>query len=86
MANYQSKREVDYMAAAYEAAGIPVDSPNVIYRGNGYTIVQMSDGKFYFEDTTDSYELIHEIKNPAYIKWDESRGWVYKNGRDLPWA
>ena len=31
-------------------------------------------------------ELSREIKNPGYIKYDENRGWIYKNGRELPWA
>ena len=57
-----------------------------IYTGNGYYITQDENGVYYFEDNNDVCELSHEIKNPGYIKYDENRGWIYKNGRELPWA
>lgn len=57
-----------------------------IYTGNGYCITQDENGVYYFEDNNEACELAHEIKNPGYIKYDENRGWIYKNGRELPWA
>lgn len=86
MKNYTNARELDYMETAYASAGILVEKNDVIYDGNGYSITRDSDGRIYFEDNNDICELSHEIKNPGYIKYDENRGWIYKNGRELPWA
>ena len=86
MKNYTNAREFDYMATAYASAGILVENNEVIYDGDGYFITRDSDGRIYFEDNNEVCELSHEIKNPGYIKYDEYRGWIYKNGRELPWT
>ena len=80
-----SMREVDVYGMAYQAAGIDVQEPDVIYSGSGYCITRDEDGHIWFEDNNNRDELARAPKNPEYIKWDESRGWIYKNGRDLPW-
>lgn len=59
---------------------------NIIYNGDGYYITRGDDGVFYFEDDNSVCPLNHEIRNPGYIKFDENKGWCYKNGKELPWA
>lgn len=86
MKNYTNAREFDCMATAYASAGILVENNEVIYDGDGYFITRDSDGRIYLEDNNEVCELSREIKNPGYIKYDENRGWIYKNGRELPWA
>ena len=57
-----------------------------IYDGNGYWIEQDEDGCVYFSDEqTYRAELAHSLNDYSYIKYDENKGWSYKNGRELPW-
>ena len=57
-----------------------------IYDGNGYWIEQDEDGCVYFSDEqTYRAELAHSLNDYSYIKYDENKGWCYKNGRELPW-
>lgn len=85
MMSYESKRANEIYAAAYEAIGVEIPEYTVLYQGDGYTIFRKKDGSIWFEDNNDQVELRSELKHPDYIKWDDSRGWIYKNGRDLPW-
>lgn len=57
-----------------------------IYEGNGYWIVLDEDGTYYFEDDSETCPLKHKLNDPSYIKFDENKGWCYRNGRELPWA
>lgn len=57
-----------------------------IYNGNGYSISKDDAGHFFFTDDNGSYALSRGIKHPEYIRYDENKGWCYKNGKDLPWA
>ena len=57
-----------------------------IYDGNGYWIEQDEDGCVYFSDEqTYRAELAHSLNDYSYIKYDENKGWCYKNGRELRW-
>ena len=57
-----------------------------IYDGNGYWIEQDEDGCVYFiDEQTYRAELAHSLNDYSYIKYDENKGWCYKNGRELPW-
>ena len=57
-----------------------------IYDGNGYWIEQDEDGCVYFSDEqTYRAELAHSLNDYSYIKYDENKGWCYKNGRELHW-
>lgn len=85
MANYKSMRESDYAAAAYEAAGIDVEVPEILHDGDGYWIEQEYDGSIWFCTESDRAALAHPLNDYSYIKYDENKGWCYKNGRALPW-
>lgn len=54
--------------------------------GSGYYIECDANGIYYFCDAASRAPLQHALKNPDYVKWDENKGWIYKNGRELPWA
>lgn len=55
-----------------------------VYYGGNFFIVK--DGNnFYFEDDASVCLLKNKINNPEDIVWDECRGWIFKNGKDLPW-
>ena len=59
----------------------------MIYQGSGYWIERDEDGWIYFSDEqTCQAELAHPLNDYSYIKYDENKGWIYKNGRELPWA
>ena len=59
----------------------------MIYQGGGYWIERDEDGRIYFSDEqTFQAELAHHLNDYSYIKYDENKGWIYKNGRELPWA
>lgn len=57
-----------------------------IYEGNGYWITLDEDETYYFEDDNETCPLKHKLNDPSYIKFDENKGWCYKNGKELPWA
>lgn len=57
-----------------------------IYYGNSFFIITDEKGNYFFEDDSSICHLKHNIKNPSNIIWDEHRGWIYKNGKNLPWA
>lgn len=57
----------------------------ILYDGRTFFIVK--DGKkFYFADDSSVCLLKNNIDNPGDIIWDEHRGWIFKNGEELPWA
>lgn len=51
-----------------------------------FFIITDEKGNYFFEDDSSICCLKHNIKNPSNIIWDEHRGWIYKNGKNLPWA
>lgn len=51
-----------------------------------FFIITDEKGNYFFEDDSSICRLKHNIKNPSNIIWDEHRGWIYKNGKNLPWA
>ena len=56
-----------------------------IYHGNGYDIETINETDYFSDNNTYRAKMKHKIKSPNYIKWDEQRGWIYKNGKELPW-
>lgn len=58
----------------------------MVYDGGEYWIEMESNGTAWFCDENACCELTKIPRDPSYIKYDEHRGWIYKNGRDLPWA
>lgn len=62
------------------------DETELIYNGEGYWIEQDKDGRIYFNDNMTKAELSHPLNDYSYIKYDENKGWIYKNGRELPWV
>ena len=55
------------------------------YEGDGYWITRDEEGRVWFEDNMARAELARVPNAPDYIKYDEFRGWIFKNGRELPW-
>ncbi|MGN0989504.1 MAG: hypothetical protein ACI4N6_04250 [Eubacteriales bacterium] len=51
----------------------------------GIVCMELSDGSIWFADNNDNYKLTKWI-DVFYVKFDQDRGWVYKNGKSLPWA
>jgi|GEM_PF-1774284 len=45
-------------------------------------VIGTSDGKWWFADNNDTFEIPRRI-NIGYIKYDENRGYIYRNGRDV---
>ena len=45
-------------------------------------MIGTSDGKWWFANNVDSFELSRRI-NLGYIKYDEYRGYIYRNGREV---
>lgn len=56
-----------------------------VYYGGSFFIVK-DRNKFYFEDDSTVCLLKNKINNPEDIVWDEHRGWIFKNGDELPWV
>lgn len=44
------------------------------------TVIGTSDGRWWFANENESFEIPRRI-NIAYIKYDEDRGYIYRNGR-----
>lgn len=57
-----------------------------VYDGGNFFIVLDENGNYYFEDNNSVCLLKHGIKHPKNIIWNEYKGWIYKNGKNLPWA
>ena len=63
-----------------------VTDREMVYDGEGYWSEIDSNRTAWLCDENDCCELTKMPRDPSYIKYDEHRGRIYKNGRDLPWA
>lgn len=81
----------DVIVLPEDSYGFAIDGqayPEALYSCEDFAITRDEDGRIWFSDPDSrigDVELRKPIKNPDYIKWDDVRGWIYKNGKDLPW-
>lgn len=75
----------DWCCLAENRSAVYQDERHTIYEGDGFWISRDPLERIWFEDENAICQLISMPEDPDDIVWNEHRGWIFRDGSELPY-
>ena len=76
--NMENELASEYLSSIYENSNVTIEYAKT-NEELGITVFETSDGKIWFSDNNDTFEIKKYI-NPYCIKYDDRKGWINEDG------